>query len=423
MYPCGIVVSMKEDIELCTLHEVADDLWQEVPLTHDARIALTQLEKRARAQFTQTLAPLGIDTIQATDTLRKSFGTNDLHETDELFATLTQRAVELEWKMIQFTHVMRAFNMFIGNHVARNVHGEPYSPILARAYTATSESLIERFHELPVRLEAIHNAIDAFMEELVAIHTKDRDRIAKLFPDEPIVTIFTDIIEWHEGVRDVAHFAVDWYADEVPNDVLKKTPEQSAVLLLLAVEEINVNGPAQQRPLLDKELLRKRGGWKSVPRQSMMRLAEILGGALPTLEPLTITRGVPERDVSDSDQQPHDSERPTMQMVGSLPDELDPHEFELRLAILFERYGLPGEESVQRVRTMVYEMDKVEEGTAGVLSAYHEAFQALFPTTVATNEHARMELYATVVDAWNVFPHKALNGKSPLDMVRSADGA
>jgi len=413
---------MTEDSELGTLHEVGDDLWREVPLTEGARAALVRLEKRAYAQFAEVLAPLGMDDAQAATILRKSFSKNDPREADVLSATLAERAMERGWQSAQFVNVMRIFNIYMGNHVARNIHGEPYSPVLARAYTEVSAQHRKRFHEFPERKDAIHTAIDAYMDECVEEYVQDRTRIEAVYPDSRAVQILADRIEQQEDLRGIAHFATDWYADEVPDDILKKTPEQSAVLLLLAVEEINVYGPTNLAPLLNKQTLRAQGGWKSVPQQSVIRLAEILTDALPTLEPFLITRGVSKRDTSFTEDSITESDLSTMQMVGSLPEELDPHEFEMRLAILFERYGMPAEECVEKVRTMVYEMDKAGAGTMGVLQAYHEAFQALFPATVATNEQAHMELYATAVDAWNVFPHKALNGKSPLDMIRSADG-
>lgn len=95
------------------------------------------------------------------------------------------------------------------------------------------------------------------------------------------------------------------------------------------------------------------------------------------------------------------------------PLTLNPEDVSSRLDQLFKKYKVGGKMSVSQVKQWIYEAD--DEDVMAANQKYQKKFFRPFQK-IADTEDFR-EVVNLAMHAWNVFPHKSLDGKSPQDMV------
>lgn len=417
-FPVQWFIEFEEANEEVTKEELGDEVWQGTRPSKETCVALQALEKRAYKHLASVLKQLGHSTKEIERAVQEMARLRDHSALDPIMRDLAISAARRGWHPHRFHTVMRAVEGYTGNRVARNVHGWPYSFLLASAYNNVGVTYRTRMSEFPGCLLAAHTAIDEYIDGRLNDMRKRSASLERKLKPHNSSGYFAKAIEQHEELRHVAHFALEWFAEVEPNDVIKKPSRQLAALILLAIQRLHWEAATSQISLFDRDTLKEFGGWKYPPSQSAQRVAWTLRGTLPTLEPFLVTPE-PQEEMreshTDDDAPPFPGVR---EVIGSNPNELDPKELELRLGLLFERFDMSAEEFVPKVKEKIYELSAHGVDLNASVQRYHEWFQALFPSSVQEDERLHMELYATAVDAWNVYPHAGLDGRSPLEMIR-----
>lgn len=406
-----------------SLRDVADDMWDGgVPLS--TQRALATLERQGTERLRAMLARIqghNVTVEKALKAVRTSFEEEDSHVMEGIMFELGNAIRQRGGLSEHLYDVSRGLHAAMA-HMQLNTHdGKPYSPCVVGAYTRMPLTHIKRIHEIPERLCAARNALHALHDKLIR---EEREAWADV---EEILGPRKDEHVAHSEERfrelfDIADSALDWYAQLRPGDLIKKTPEQVACIAVHAVLYINERElPVRRYIALDTKKLGAYGGWKGAAGDISLYLRsdlrqEFEDGVLFALTPDPEFDEVPIPAPSHVHDHTHDTSFDPRDVIGTAPDSLDPKEFELRLALLFERHGLNSEEGMRTVKALVYAAD---DGGPKYMQRYHDNFIALFDDShLAIDERGHFELVATATDAWNAFPHKSLGGKSPLDMIR-----
>jgi hypothetical protein len=217
------------------------------------------------------------------------------------------------------------------------------------------------------------------------------------------------------------HHVIDWYFQLIPGHFLTRSPEAIAAIALDIVDQFNNEPPLARSIPYGRAQLTELGGWRSSIRQASLTAYSDIAVSVRDRQLVILTAdpsigeepydaraesgGFENSDENDVPE--HDKESVA---VGTPVESLDPHELTYRLSLLFDRCNVT-DATVDDVKHRVY------ENTHASPTHFHEWFISLFPDG-EMNRRTYLEIMGSAVDAWNAFPHRDLDGRSPLDMIR-----
>lgn len=385
---------MKEDFEEWNIKEAADIIWNNAPVTKEVRDSLSELENISEKRLGHSLRKLDIDQTRLKNDLRKA---NEYESSDilqEIFLELSTKAFKSGMHIDGMNPIIRAMQGYSSNMVSRNIKGEPYSRLFVITLDNLPKKNIEDINKVPSKSVDAHKSLDSHINSLIL--------------DNHVTRL--------EECRSIGHHALDWYIQLIPEDLFKKPKERVAAIALDIVSRFNEDAPVKRwMPFYRKELA-ELGGWKTDMGYAGLRaFAEVRDNA-PDIDIMILPADLEYGEVSLDPPVGHTSDDGKTEsiVVGTPPEQLDSRELLLRMSILFERYNISENIDVEEIKKWIYE----SEGQPGDASReFQTKFVELFPKPSLMQKESYLEVLGTAVDAWNAFPHKALGGKSPLEMI------
>lgn len=415
----------EEDFEKQSVQDIADTLWENTPIAKETRDALAKLESIADERLTNSLKKLPVDQIDLKKALREA---NKLESSDvlqEVFLKLSNAALKSGMHVDEMNPIVRAMQGYSNNMVSLNIQSEPYSRLLAVSSNNLPEKYATDINEMPSKIADAHKSLDQHINSLIREKKEMSAEVAESFKEiTPPINNFDDTkrsnqhITRLEECRSIGHHALDWYIQLIPADLFKKQKEKVAAIALDIVSNFNDDSPVKRWMPFYRRELTELGGWKGSMGDASSSAFAAARDNIQDID-IMILRADPESDevpfVAPQDRDSENNGSGTEHItIGTPSDQLDPSELILRMNILFERYGISDTASVEEIKKLVYESG---DGARESMQEFHTKFIELFPQSELKQKESYLEVLGTSVDAWNAFPHKKLNGKSPLEMI------
>lgn len=406
----------EEDDEDVSVQELAEELWQDAPPTSQAREALAALEQMAYERMQTAVAELGIDAASVVVAAKAANEREDIEPLQKIFVQLSTAAYAREWHVEDMSIILREMQGYSNHILARNLQGEPYSRILAEAAANLPKAYTDKaskVSEVPAAHLAAHRALDVIVGSLI----HERKLMHKRFKTSGA----EDVREYGrlEACRSIGHFVLDWYVRLLPEDLFKRSPERIAAVALDVVLRFNEeDAPVRRWVPFSRKELSPLGGWKGNMGYASLSAYATIRDSLPEPELLVLPADTEYDEVPLPATQNSPKGREEGVVVGTAPEDLDAKELEMRLPILFDRYGIGDRANITDIKTWVYESGDARLGS----NEFQAKFLGLFPPEALNQKESYLEVFGAAVDAWNAFPHKALGGKSPLDMIHQRLG-
>lgn len=390
------------------IKDEADSLWEDVTITKEMRGALGELEDMSSKQLEHSLRKIDIDQTKLKDDLRTANEVENPDVLQEIFLELSTKAFKSGMHIDGMNPIMRAMQGYSSNMVSRNIKGEPYSRLFVVALDNLPKQHNLDINNMPPKLLNAHKYLDIHIDFL--INAKDIKSNKKEICQH---------IRRFEECRSIGHHALDWYIQTLPEDLFKKPKEKIAAIVLDIVSRFNEKAPSARWIPFHREELAELSKRKTNIGNAGLRVFREVRNNITDPDLMILPADPQYNEVSLEPPVGHTSEDGNTEsvVIGTHPDQLDPRELPLRMSILFDRYNISDKINVEEIKKWVYE-SMGDPGNSG--REFQTKFIELFPKPSLVQKEAFLEVLGTAVDAWNAFPHKALSGKSPLEMMTDA---